>query len=449
MGAAFYYYAYQSWMDTPQYIDVELAPDLNVGESGLLKLSLATEYHVRDGKVDWDSLGKGATMEVPFTVDNEAPVIEKVVVDVKNNVMKVTASDDQYLAGVVLYDVTGNRRLAYTGTTPAAITFEIPLTGVNGYKFVIQNADYAANFATYELRQTIGEPAPLPTRLAYDENFGDWATFGKQGYYWNTAEWFKTDLVPAAATAIGEYAMAVDAEANLYVIPVEDMTDHVLVRKLEYTLADMAYDHSTGTMHLLDNNGQELADPYDAYCQENFWIWDLAYSEYFSDSEPTSIGIRENGVVAPFSLMNPTFINYDMGRYGVSFLVGIASGGYEKITYKDWYGYDAEADSELFYDESADRYVSTSLGSFGKDVWPAVILDASSNAPEAQVAPQGTVRYNTVPEACWTPFPPVSLSTPQTTPSPSLSWQKTAPTVSLRSPTTPPSWSWWRSSPVL
>ena len=233
--------------------------------------------------------------------------------------------------------------------------------------------------------------------------------------------------------------------------------------------AQLGDDHDrTGTMHLLDNNGQELADPCDAYYQENFWIWDLAYSEYFSDSEPTAIGIRENGVVAPFSLMNPTFINYDMGRYGVSFLVGIASGGYEKITYKDWYGYDAEADSELFYmvdetgsiwrcnmfvesdtwdmiiaeypsdlsirfpvgfdgrsslvvgednalylsaftgktsevyrlvfDESADRYVSTSLGSFGKDVWPAVILDASSNAPEAQVAPQGTVRYNTVPE---------------------------------------------------
>ena len=778
VGAAFYYYAYQSWMDTPQYIDVELYPDLEVGEQGLLKLSLATEYHVKNGKVDWDALAEGATMEIPFTVDNETPEILDVTVDTERNVMQVTASDDQYLAGVVLYDVTGNRRLSYAGTTADAlsgetITFEIPLDGVDGYKFIVQTADYAANFATYEIRQTIGDPPPLPTRLAYDENFNDWATFGKDGYYWNTQEWFRTDLVPTAATAVGEYAMAVDADNDLYVIPVEDMTDHILVRRLDYTLTDMAYDASTGTvygitadslllsidkytgetrelgtvgvstntlasdgngtfycisvvkegdgyystcrydlysftldqleepvlvgspysgsaepalnstleydpykdilnmlariagysydysyyfeidpatgnsliddyyppmpftkagaalifpqwgeewaawaaptdepamvrfakeevevlhgltakvsasalpwnlsdktlvftsadesiatvdskgvvtgvglgtttiraasrldgtvydectvtvrklqtnvhgilmdesgasrfydwdlsvenglvrgdgidhipmavtaipgsddfylldnntgtMHLVDAAGNDIGDPCDVYYQQNFWIWDLAYAEFFSDENPSALGIRENAVIAPFELMNPSFVNFEMGRYGVSYLAGIASGGYEKITYKDWYGYDAEADSELFYvidescnvwrcnffqesgswdmvmaefpsdlglhfpvnftghsslvigadnalyfsawigdtnalyrlvyDELSDSYVSTFLGEFGKDVWPAVILEASSNAPEADIAPQGTVRYNTVPE---------------------------------------------------
>ncbi len=782
VGAAFYYYAYQSWMDTPQYLEIGLAPDLQVGEQGLLKLSLATEYHVRDGQVDWDSLGKGATMQIPFTVDVEAPEILDVTVDTERNVMKVTASDDQYVAGVVLYDVTGNRRLSYAGTTADAqpgdtITFELPLENVDGYKFVIQTSDYAANFATYELRQTLGDPAPLPTRLAFDENFGDWATFYKDGYYWNTAEWFTSNITPVAGTAIGEYAMVVDASNKLYIIPVDDMTDEIYVCKLPVALTDMAYDHSTqtvygitadselyavdkytgaltalgklpiatgtlandgsgtfycisvfedsdggyytncrydlysftldengaptepvfigspysgsakpaaystleydpvnnilcllarisgysydysyyyefdpatgesliadyyppmpftkaasalifpqwgeqwgawvtpteepvsvsfakeenevllglttqlsaavmpwnlsnktlvftsadesiatvdskgvvtgvglgtttiratslldetvygectitvkelevtakgllmdengttrfytwdmsekngpvrgdvldhvpmsitrvpgtdtfylldnntGTMHLLDGSGSELAEPCDVYYQQNFWIWDLAYSTHFStESAPAAFGIRENAVIAPFSVMDPSFINFDMGRYGVSFLSGIASGGYEKITYKDWYGYDAEADSELIYmiddagyvwrcnmfqdsyswdmivssypsdlnirypvdftgrsslvvgednalyfsvwagdtsevyrlvyDDLSESYLSTFLGDFGDDIWPALILDVTANAPAAAVAPQGTVRYNTVP----------------------------------------------------
>ena len=782
VGAGFYYYAYQSWMDTPQYLEIGLNPDLEEGEYGLLKLSLATEYHVKDGQVDWDSLGKGATMEIPFTVDTEAPEILDVTVDTGRNVMLVTASDDQYLAGVVLYDVTGNRRLTYAGTTADAqpgetITFELPLENVDGYKFIVQTSDYASNIVTYEIRQTIGEPAPLPTRLAFDENFKDWATFGKEGYYWNTTEWFSSNITPVAGTAIGEYAMVVDASNDLYVIPVEDMLDEVFVCRLPVALTDMAYDASTGTvygitaggglyaidkytggltglgdldlntntlandgngtfycisvfedsdggyyssyrfdlysftlnengeisepvligspysgsanpasystleydpvnsilcmlarvsgysydysyyyeidpatgaslitdyyppmpftkaatalifpqwgeewgawvaptdvpvsvtfakeetevllgltaqlsaavlpwnlsnkdlvftsadesiatvdasglvtgtglgtttiraasrldetvygectvtvkelevtvngllmdengttmfyswdmsgdlgpvrgdvldhipmsitrvpgtdtfylldnntgtMHLLDSSGTELADPCDVYYQQNFWIWDLAYSQYFSTEEaPAAFGIRENAVIAPFSVMAPEFVNFDMGRYGVSFLTGIASGGYERITYKDWYGYDAEADSELIYmiddggyvwrcnmfrdsyswdmvlesfpsdldlrypvdfsghsslvigednalyysawtgktnevyrlvyDDLTESYLSTFLGSFGNDVWPALILDVTANAPAASVAPQGTRRYNTAP----------------------------------------------------
>ena len=782
IGAAFYYYPYQSWMDTPQYLDLELVPDLNVGEYGLLKLSLATEYSVRDGKVDWDSLGDGATMELPFTVDVEAPEILDVTVDTASNVMKVTAYDDQYLAGVVLYDVTGNRRLAYAGTTPDAqpgdtITFEIPLDSVDGYKFIIQTSDYASNFATYELRETIGEPDPLPTRLAYDENFHGWSTFYKSGYYWNTTNWFDSNIVVACATAVGEYAMVIDTSNKLYVVPVEDMHKEIFVCKLPVSLTDLAYDHSTetvygitadgtlmsvdkytgaveelgsigldastlasdgngtfycisvfndpnggyysqyrfdlysftlneageptepvlvgspyagssnpglyssleydpyneivcmlaripgysydyayyyefdsvtgeslitdyyppmpftksaaglifpqwgeawgdwvaptdvpvsvsfakdevevlldlttqlsatampwnlsdqsviftsadesiatvnskgvvtgvslgtttiraaskldetvycectvtvkelevtvngvlmdesgttrfynwdmsvenglqlggtldykpmsvtrvpgtdtfylldnatGVMHLLDAEGKDVGATCDEYYEQNFWIWDLAYSQYFStESVVKAFGIRENAVVAPFDVMAPTFVNFEMGRYGVSNLIGIASGGYEKITYKDWYGYDAEADSELIYmidgdgyvwrcnmfedyyswdmivesypsdlsvrlpvgfdgrsalvigednalylsvftgktselyrliyDDVSESYLSTFLGSFGKDVWPAQILDVTSNAEDAAIAPQGTERYNSVP----------------------------------------------------
>lgn len=57
----------------------------------------------------------------------------------------------------------------------------MPLDGVAGYKFIIQTADYAANFATYQIRETVGDPEPLPTRLAFDENLRTWSTFHKEG----------------------------------------------------------------------------------------------------------------------------------------------------------------------------------------------------------------------------------------------------------------------------
>jgi hypothetical protein len=51
----------------------------------------------------------------------------------------------------------------------------------------------------------------------------------------------------------------------------------------------------------------------------------------------------------------------------------------------------------LTYDDVAEKYVSTFLGNFGDRIWPAVILDVTSNAPAAQTAPQGTIRYNANP----------------------------------------------------
>ena len=109
-------------------------------------------------------------------------------------------------------------------------------------------------------------------------------------------------------------------------------------------------DAEHGTMHLLDQDGKDLVEPADHYYQQNYWIWDLAYSPYFSTEDtPAVYGIRENAIVAPTNPMNPQFANISLGKYGVSFLAGIAAGGCEHITYKNYYGYDAETDSEVVY----------------------------------------------------------------------------------------------------
>ena len=261
VDAAFYYLGYASWMNTPQYYEVGYTPRLQEGQSAVLKLTMAAEYYVNeDGSIDWDSMGAGASMEIPITVDNIYPEILDVIVDEENQVMKVTASDDQYLAGVLLYDVTGRRQLGSAGTTAEAqpgdtITFEIPLNTVDGYKFNIQVADYACNMVTYELRYTIGDPDPLPTRIAFDEAFQSWSTFFEGNYGWESKEWFVSDLMIQAATAIGETVLATDPDGNLYAIPVEDMLDGIFIRRLSFVPTDMTYDKLTDTVYAVDETG--------------------------------------------------------------------------------------------------------------------------------------------------------------------------------------------------
>ena len=261
VDAAFYYVAYASWMNTPQYFEVAYTPDLAEDETALLKLTMAAEYYVNsDGSIDWDAMGAGASLEMPISVDNEYPEILSVEVDEEQSVLKVTASDNKYLAGVLLYDVTGRKLLGYAGTTAEAqpgdtITFEVPLNTVDGYKFLIQAADYACNMVTYELRYTIGDPDPLPTRLAFDESFQSWSTFYNGNYGWTSSEWFTSDLVIQAATAIGETALACDPDGNLYAIAVEDMLDGTFIRHLDVALTDMAYDPGTDTVYAVDAGG--------------------------------------------------------------------------------------------------------------------------------------------------------------------------------------------------
>lgn len=266
MEAAFYYPYYGSWMNIPQVVELNLHPEMEVGQYGHMTMSLAPEYYVDDaGNVDWDALAEGTSLEMSFTVDNEAPTIEQVVVNTEKNVMEVTVHDDQYVAGVILYDNTGRRELKKVGTTADAkpndtITFEIPLESVNGYRFVIQAADYAANFATYRLKEVIGEPEPLPGLIGFSPVRGDWQKFTwAQGSYGgevlNQSTWSSSKVNVYAATAVGQYAFLADDMGCLYVAPADDLEDTSYICRLGYVLTDMAYNDVDGMLYGVTEEG--------------------------------------------------------------------------------------------------------------------------------------------------------------------------------------------------
>ncbi len=253
LDAAYYVEGYSSWLYAPRSYELNLSPDMDEGDKGNIALTTVVDLYAKGDEVDWS---RGSTMEIPFQVDNTAPVIENVEVDQQANVLRVTATDNQYVAGVVLYDVTGSRILSTCGADQTAeagqtVTLEVPLDYVNGYKFVIQVVDYAVNKSTYKLKETIGEPDPMPEMLYYSNTFGEWivGSWPEEGHVDFEKSWFTSDIDPVAATAVGSWVYFTDDDRNLYVAPGDNMWEVYFVCTLDKALVDMTYDAENGIIY--------------------------------------------------------------------------------------------------------------------------------------------------------------------------------------------------------
>ena len=258
VDAAYYSVSLGGWLNVPQTFILDFAPVMAEGERGLLTFEAVVDlYADRYGNVDWS---KADRLEMPFVVDNTAPVLSEtdpVVVDTEANVLRVTVTDNQHVAGVVIYDVTGRTRLAACGADQDAqpgetVTLEVPLDEVDGYKFIIQIVDYALNKTTYKLKQTIGDPDPLPSMLYYSPTFrewevGDWPETTSELVSYEG--WFDSEINVMAATAVGSYIFFVDDEANLYAAPGDNLFEVAKVCAMDHQLLDMTYDRATGTIY--------------------------------------------------------------------------------------------------------------------------------------------------------------------------------------------------------
>ncbi len=87
-------------------------------------MTLAPEYYVDGDRVNWDALGKGATRTMQATIDNTPPEIQEVSLGMVGNTLTVDARDNQYVAGVALFNSTGSEVLAYTGSNADAVPGE-------------------------------------------------------------------------------------------------------------------------------------------------------------------------------------------------------------------------------------------------------------------------------------------------------------------------------------
>ena len=159
VSAAFYYTNGASWQSTKLSYAPNFVPSgIAEGTKLEMKLTLAPEYYVgSDGSVAWDKLSENASFTMPVVIDNTAPEIQDIAL-VKSfktgeTTIDVTASDNQYIAGVFLYDSESNFIAGYgsDSTAEAGQLCKYSLSMGEADKYLIQVYDYAANCSTYKI----------------------------------------------------------------------------------------------------------------------------------------------------------------------------------------------------------------------------------------------------------------------------------------------------------
>ncbi len=262
IGSAYYYSNGGYWNNQGYNLNTALAATGgSEGDQIYASLTLAPEYYVdAEGNVDWDALGKGATFDITLTVDNTAPELFDVSMSLTGKTMTVTASDNEYVSAVALFNKAGNKVLAYTGAKQdiakgetAEYTFDI--SDVNGKNFLLQVTDYAMNTTTYLIEMQIGEEQPLPEMIAFYYTAGWWTSFDQTTEYMDITEYAPSDYKFTAATIVDHMVLAVTDTGDMYVMPETDLTDTTYIANIGTQINDMAYNKADGNVYGVDPNG--------------------------------------------------------------------------------------------------------------------------------------------------------------------------------------------------
>ncbi|MGM9641023.1 MAG: S8 family serine peptidase, partial [Faecousia sp.] len=258
VSSAYYYVNGGAWQQTGYTLNTKFTPKgAAEGDVLDLALTLVPEYYVDDaGNVNWDALGQGTDLAVSAVVDNTAPVLEDVSVSLTGNTMTVTASDNQYIAAVALFNKAGTTVYTAAGAKQdiqpgETAQYTMDLDGVNGKKFLLQVFDYAMNVVTFEIEMQIGEIQPIPDMIAFDTHpdFLTWVGFGKEDDGDSVTTLAKSDVVILAGCDVEGMLFASDDEGNLYVLDEEDPSDRIFVCSMGQVFTDMAYSRKDGTLY--------------------------------------------------------------------------------------------------------------------------------------------------------------------------------------------------------
>ena len=275
MDAAFYHTNQAVWQNTGYSIKPNYTPSgLEEGTQIELALTMAPELYVdATGQVNWNALGEGASMRMPVVIDNTAPTLEDVSLSLTGDSLQVTARDNQYVAGVVLYNAAGTQVLTNVGAKQEAkpgetLTYTLDMHQVEGERLLLQVYDYAMNTTTYKIK--LGGAATVDTK------FMAFYLLPNDNWYWDNAGWIGfdeavngdvtalagADYVFTAAEFIGDHLYAMDDNGQLYCFGGGDLTaapvplgepvvqenpDEGMINKVVFT--DMTYDETSGKLY--------------------------------------------------------------------------------------------------------------------------------------------------------------------------------------------------------
>ena len=256
---AYYHGNNAVWTNTTRQANVNWAgtdatgAKLPEGTKVNISLGLAPEYYRNeDGSVNWEALGDGAYLTTQTTIDNTAPELEDITFSIMRK-MVVTAKDNNYIAGVVVYNASGTKALGtyspnetVPGETQTA-TFD--LKDVKGSRFLVAVYDYAMNETTYEVNVGGGEEEETHEFTAFDTDLNAWVGFDVGA----TEEEIETLATSSATFFSGAYVdgyiFAGTDTGDLYVMKEDALSAPTFICSMGVVITDMAYNPVDGVLY--------------------------------------------------------------------------------------------------------------------------------------------------------------------------------------------------------
>ena len=281
VSSAYYYTNGGVWRNTDYSLTTSFNPKgASEGDVLELALTLAPEYYSAGtneaGKAiaDWDALGEGATYGISMTVDNTAPELKDISLSLTSNILTITASDNQYISAVALYNGSGSKVLNYCGADQDAnagdtTVYQMSLDGVNGNKFLLQVTDYALNTTTYKIEMQIGEPIDYTGKIigftegtSYHGYGNRWIEIDADNlffYYKSGAHDFggiedfcATDLTVLTAEYVDGYVYMAADDGYIYVSELDDLGVYQKVCNYgDLEIVGMAMNYADGNMYIM------------------------------------------------------------------------------------------------------------------------------------------------------------------------------------------------------
>ncbi len=161
--AAYYYPNGGEWRYTTSSTSANISlAGLEDGTQLELVFQKAPEYYLKDGAIDWDSVSDATAFKLPFTIDGTEPVIKSADSNEDDTALVVEASDNLYLAGIMVFNEEGwlsdgdplfTQGAGAEAEPGASVTYEIPLdlTAEENQHLMVLVGDYASNVATYKI----------------------------------------------------------------------------------------------------------------------------------------------------------------------------------------------------------------------------------------------------------------------------------------------------------
>ena len=225
-------------------------PNVPEGETIRFSMMRLPEYY-NEGKMGEKSApGEGARLYIDAVIDSTCPQVMNL--EYTGSGFDVTASDENYIAGVVLYSGDGKEVLAYTGSKETiekgeSAEYEIECSDLDDANYLLQVFDYAMNAATYYIEIENAEVSYEGAMLAFDLDKNGWVQVDKTA-----------DKVPAvsgetrtytAASAVMEKIYAIAYGTELYCLNVAQPDTSTFIGDTGVTIVDLCYNPYDGYLY--------------------------------------------------------------------------------------------------------------------------------------------------------------------------------------------------------